>query len=271
VALSELDTYLRTRSIAVASFVGGIIDPFASRLEKLAESYDAHLFHGLKLGDLKAGPRLYLNATNLTTGNMFFFITGEDKDVVMGDHELKTADASGIPLCQAVAASSAFPPVFPPMPIHAKIYPPAEPYDYITLCDGGVYDNMGINPTMLDRNALDYVIISDAARPLGRLQDPVDSGSMVLRAALDIMMNQVRGLQFDRVQTHHLAGKGPKPMWFSINSTEGEAQAGDGDLASAVGTNLKSLSTGEMNVLLRHAGALLKARIAEHAPELKAT
>src|SRR5262245_65762428 len=39
-ALDKLDTYLRTKSIAVASFIGGAIDPFESRLDKLAKTYD---------------------------------------------------------------------------------------------------------------------------------------------------------------------------------------------------------------------------------------
>jgi NTE family protein len=81
-------------------------------------------------------------------------------------------------------------------------------------------------------------------------------------------MEQVRGLQFDRMQHRHLAGKGPKPLWFSIDSTEGQAVAGDATFASSISTNLKRLNSDEMTVLQRHGGALVEARLRSYAPEL---
>ena len=93
---------------------------------------------------------------------------------------------------------------------------------------------------------------------------------MVLKAALDILMEQVRGLQFDRMQHRHLAGKGPKPLWFSIDSVEGQANPGDATFASSISTNLKRLNDDEMTVLQRHGGALVEARLRSYAPELLA-
>ena len=76
-ALDRLEQYLRTKSIAVSSVVAGVLNPFETRLDKLAETYDRDLFKKKTLEDLDSGPRLYLNATNLASGNMFFFVTGE--------------------------------------------------------------------------------------------------------------------------------------------------------------------------------------------------
>ena len=84
-ALDKLETYLRTTSIAVSSVIGGIIDPFHSRLDKLAATYERDLYGPRTLASLKNGPRLYLNATNLATGNMFFFVTGGGGDSEMGE------------------------------------------------------------------------------------------------------------------------------------------------------------------------------------------
>ncbi|WP_282338397.1 hypothetical protein [Pseudomonas sp. PS02288] len=56
-------------------------------------------------------------------------------------------------------------------------------------------------------------------------------------------------------------------MWFSIDSTEGEAQAGDAAFASAIDTNLRRLSETEMNVLTQHGAALVNTRIERYAPE----
>ncbi|MGE8186025.1 patatin-like phospholipase family protein [Pseudomonas sp. NPDC086278] len=266
--LDLLDNYLRTRSVAVSSFIAGSLDPFESRLEKLADSYDKDLFLKKKLAALANGPRVYLNSTNLSTGNAFFFVAGGGKDSEMGDHDLGFVPAPDFPICRAVAASSAFPPVFPPLRLDSDTYGPAAGVEYVTLTDGGVYDNLGVNPLLRDRNALDYVIVSDGGKPFANNSRPTESGAIVLKAGLDIMMEQIRGLEFDRLQYRFLAGKGPKPMWFSIDSKVGEARQGDAAFASAIATNLSRLSAEEMDVLTRHGASLVKARLSAYAPEL---
>lgn len=266
--LDILDQYLRTRSVAVSSVIGGVLDPFESRLDKLAASYDRDLFSGATLAALGGGPRLYINATNLATGNLFFFVTGGGKPAEMGEHELGVVAAPGFAACQAVAASSAFPPVFPPLRLDASAYAHASSVEYVTLTDGGVYDNMGINPLVRTRNALDYVIVSDGGKPFAMDERPTESGAIVLKEALNIMMEQIRGLEFDRLQHRHAAMAGPRPLWFSIDSREGEAQAGDAAFAASIKTNLTRLRGEEMDVLTRHGGALVEARIRRYAPEL---
>jgi NTE family protein len=266
-ALDRLENYLRTTSIAVSSVVAGVLDPFESRLDKLADTYDRDLFHGTTLDQLNGGPRLYLTATNLASGNLFFFVTGENKGAEMGEHELGTGPASGFPLARAVAASSAFPPVFPPMKLDKKDYNVPD-VDYITLTDGGVYDNLGANPLFRERNALDYALISDAGKPFEIEDRPTEWGSIVLKESINILMEQVRGLQFKRLELCEKANQKPKGLWFSIDSVEGEAQAGDAAFASAVRTNLKKLSAAELAVLTRHSAALLSSRIKTYAAEL---
>lgn len=265
-----LHVYLRTKSIAVASFLGGALDPFHTRLEKLAQTYDRDLFQGRTLGQLASAPRTYLNATNLATGNMFFFVGGGGGPAEIGEHELGVVEAPDFPVSLAVAASSAFPPVFPPLRLSEQQYPPARDVEYVTLADGGVYDNMGVNPGLRPRNELDYLIVSDGGRPFAIETQPTDSGTAVLKASIDIMMEQIRGLEFDRMEHRHRSGRGPKPMWFSIDSLEGEVQAGDAAFASRVSTNLKELDEAEMTVLSRHGGGLLEARLRRYAPELVA-
>ncbi|MFO0617998.1 MAG: patatin-like phospholipase family protein [Polyangiaceae bacterium] len=271
-ALEKLDDYLRTRSIAVASVMGGLLDPFASRTDKLADSYDRDLFDGTTLGALDDGPRLYLNATSLATGNLFFFVTGARLGAELGDHELGDAqDATKFRLSRAVAASSSFPPVFPPLRLADGEFSPTKLVEYVTLTDGGVYDNLGVNPLLrVERNRLDYAIVSDAGSPFAVDEQPTEASFGVLFSIIQILMEQVRGLQFDRLQHRHAAGLGPKPLWFSIDSEEGEARAGDAERASRVGTNLKRLTASEMEVLTRHSGALLERRLRDYAPELLA-
>jgi NTE family protein len=265
--LDRLESFLRTRSIAVSSVLGGVFDPFASRVDKLADSYDDHLFGNAKLEDLVDGPRLYVNATNLSTGNAFFFVTGGAGLTEMGEWELGMTTATGFRISRAVAASSAFPPVFPPLRIDANDFP-SKDVDYVTLTDGGVYDNLGVNPLLRGRNRLDYAIVSDAGKPFAIDERPTESGAVVLKESISILMEQVRGLQFRRLQLAHASEEGPKPVWFSIDSTEGEQQEGDAMFSSLIRTNLKKLSDAEMTVLMRHGGALVEARVNRYAPEL---
>ena len=266
--LDRLDTYLRTKSIAVSSVVGGLLNPFTSRLDELAKTYDRDLFGNATLASLKSGPRIYLNATNLATGNLFFFIAGGGGKEELGEHELGQTEASNIKISEAVAASSAFPPVFPPQLLGQDKFQ-NDQVDYVTLTDGGVYDNLGVNPLMrVDRNDLQYALVSDGGKPFAIVQDPTESGTVVLKEAIGILMEQVRGLQFKRLELAHKAGEGPRPIWFSIDSEEGQAQPGDAAFASMIDTNLKRLSAAEMDVLTRHAAALCHARIRKQAPEL---
>ncbi len=272
--LQDLKTYLSTKSIAVSSVVGGLLSPFETRLEKLAETYDRDLFGGKTLSSLSDGPRIYFNATNLATGNLFFFVAGKsvaeggDSDETLGEHETGTASASDFPISHAVAASSAFPPVFPPLKVDATVYPNAAA-EYVTLTDGGVYDNLGVNPLLRrERNPIDYCIVSDGGKPFEITPQPTESSTIVLKEAINILMEQVRGLQFARLQFAYEAKKGPKPLWFSIDSVEGEERPGDAAFASLVGTNLSRLDSAEMEVLVRHGRSLAMARIRKYAPEL---
>jgi NTE family protein len=137
------------------------------------------------------------------------------------------------------------------------------------LTDGGVYDNLGVNPLMRKRNALDYLIVSDAGKPFAIDERPTESGAAVLVEAIDILMEQVRGLQFKRLELNAASG-GAKPIWFSIDSELGQARDGDAAFASAIGTNLKKLGRAELDVLARHAGALLRHRLQTYSPELLA-
>lgn len=266
--LDDLETYLSTRSIAVGSVIGGILDPFESRLDKLANSYDKDLFKGRKLDALRNGPRIYLNATNLATGNLFFFVAGGGKPEEMGEHELGSAGASDIRIAEAVAASSAFPPVFPPLRLNPDQYPPGEAVGYVTLTDGGVYDNMGVGPLLRQRNAVDYLLVSDGGKPFSLVNQPTTAGSVVLKESIGIMMEQIRGLEFDRMEHRALAGVGPRPAWFSIDSSLGQVREGDAEFASSIETNLKALKAAELHALVRHGGALAEHRLRTYLPEL---
>lgn len=267
--LDHLQTYLTTKTIAYKAVIWGAVSPFHTNLDILEDSYDDDIFNKKKLDELKSGPRIYFNATNLSTGNLFSFVAGGGDKSEMGEHELGYVDASDFPIAKAVAASSAFPPVFTPLKLKKNTYnPPKRNIEYVTLTDGGVYDNMGVNPLVLERNQLDYIILSDAGKPFALEEKPTQSGFKVLKEGLSIMMEQIRGLEFDRLEHRYEADKKPKPIWFSIDSDEEGEFTSDAEKASAISTHLKKLKQEELDVLTRHAGNLLERRIEKWIPEL---
>ena len=84
---------------------------------------------------------------------------------------------------------------------------------------------------------------------------------------MGILMEQVRGLQFRRLELWSKV-EGATPVWFSIDGPRGEQTPGESVFASSIGTNLKKLNEAEMSVLTRHEGALLDACLQEYSPEL---
>lgn len=91
----------------------------------------------------------------------------------MADYRVGRVDDPRMPLAQAVAASSAFPPLLSPVdlelrPGEVKSMPGAdlsmEPYTTeIMLSDGGVYDNLGLETVW---KSYQTVLVSDAGRKL---------------------------------------------------------------------------------------------------------
>lgn len=51
--------------------------------------------------------------------------------------------------------------------------------------------------------------VSDGGKPFAVDIDPTTSGAIALKKGLDIMMEQIRGLEFDRIEHRHAAKAGP--------------------------------------------------------------
>jgi hypothetical protein len=114
-------------------------------------------------------PELHLVTTSFTTGNLCSFNRdGFWVDDANLNSKLYRA-GSIIPIGLAVAASSAFPPLFPPVALtrHMLGASIAElPYDPEYLTDGGVFDNLGFEKfarlQAQDKLQIDYLLVSDA-------------------------------------------------------------------------------------------------------------
>ena len=190
-----------TRAIASALWPG------QQAWEKLSDAYDEYLFHGAKLTDLPEAPEFVFNASNLKTGRSFRFTRG-----YLADHRIGLIDTASVPapgntLATAVAASSGFPPIFAPVSFKTdpNLWKKVEGADLagnpefcktISLADGGVYDNLGVESLWKRYRT---VLISNAGKPFDYNADlpsmfPTAEVRLMMRV-LDITMDQVQGLR----------------------------------------------------------------------------
>jgi NTE family protein len=149
--------------------------PALSRSDLAAEYYHEKVFDGATFADLKEakGPRVYINATDLSDGHRFTFSQGQFDAIC--------SDLDAFPIARAVAASSAVPMLLSPITLsnHAgtcefevpevlrealetresdprryraaeamAAYLDADKKPYIHLVDGGISDNLGLRATL---------------------------------------------------------------------------------------------------------------------------
>ncbi|MET4789574.1 putative acylesterase/phospholipase RssA [Bradyrhizobium japonicum] len=184
------------------------------RTEFLRQQYDRY-FGKITLSQLGSSspgsPQFHLVCANLVSGNLCSFTKRdyvvverkEDAATGMVQKQLQSYAAELTEISLAVAASSAFPPVFPPI-LFDEGMTSAKPGDFHpsphVLTDGGVYDNTGFESAALleaeklanGGSASDFIIVSDAGSPFqwqlnSEFRDPF---SLALRAS-EIVANRV--------------------------------------------------------------------------------
>ena len=247
---------LAEESIDERSVVMGGVSPFDSIADHVAREYRKHLMGNVALADLPAEPSFVFNATNLETGDLFRFTKN-----YIADWRLGQADPGAIDLATAVACSSAFPPVLSPFKLGLRDAnwqspdgddadsgldpdePPLTDPGYrreITLSDGGVYDNLGLE-TAWKSNFNVYV--SDAGGQLAPDPDPPADWARQMLRVLKVIDNQVRSLRKLQV-IGSLESGARKGLYIGIRSDPASYQIADViPVAPAVRKALAKLST----------------------------
>ncbi|MBW8854885.1 MAG: patatin-like phospholipase family protein, partial [Bradyrhizobium sp.] len=186
-------------NIDIGAVIGGILLP-GDISSRVAHAYDRVLFKGATLQDLPddaagAAPRFVFNATNVQTAALWRF-----SRPYMGDYRVGLVRNPTVPLAQAVAASSAFPPILSPasLPITQPVeavegadlsHPPYTREAF--LSDGGVYDNMGLETV----KAYKTLLVSDAGQKIDAEPSPHHDWPRHALRVLEIVDNQVRSLR----------------------------------------------------------------------------
>lgn len=212
--VDPLKEFLTEVNLDVYTVIGGLLDPFSSAAEKVAKGYRKHLVGDATLQDLPdeaSAPRFTMVSTNYELNSLWRFSRSYAADYRVGAIDKPTFRVGDI-----IAASSAFPPVFCPLELNLKGQT-VKPYDVdlperfkarALLCDGGIYDNMGLEPVWKRYGVL---LVSNAGDPMSETERPTRWDAMMLR--ITGMMH--RQAENNRVRTLMLlAGQGRRTVGY---------------------------------------------------------
>ena len=219
------------KTIDIGAGLLGLITPFKGAGDFLADRYTKSLFGKVMLKDLPdartpGNPKFIFYATNLQTGRSFRF-----RQDMLADYMLGVSSHTDVPLAFAVAASSAFPPIFSPIELET------DPASWkqggnlpnldalrkkIVLTDGGVYDNLGLE-SLVDN--VDIVLVSDAGAPMEIEEDPHGDYLRQLGRVRDILIDQTRALRKRWLITEFESGRKRGAYWGVGTSIESYGDA----------------------------------------------
>ncbi len=172
---------------------------FEGASKAVAQHYQKYLFGDTTLQNLPDAPRFVFNATSLQTGVLWRF-----SKPFMGDYKVGLIRNPTVPLARAVAASSAFPPVLSPaiFDLDPASFDPnikcEEPFNTLpfrskaVLCDGGVYDNLGLETTWKNYTE---ILVSDGGVKITPDPNPDHLWPAQTYRVLNTIYNQVASLR----------------------------------------------------------------------------
>lgn len=201
-------------TVDIPTVLGGLLLP--GRIsDRLAAAYDRALFHGATLQDLPDAPRFVINATSVQSGALWRFMKPYMRDWRVGE-----VKSPRVRLADAVAASSAFPPVLSPFQLTldpASFTPNSgeelqrPPFTTkAVLSDGGVYDNLGLETAW---KRYDTILVSDAGGRLAPDESPKVNWLQHILRVIDVIDDQVRALRTRQVVDSYVARERKGTYW----------------------------------------------------------
>jgi NTE family protein len=205
---------MASTTIDVKDVVLGFLTP-GTVAEKIADSYQHHLFGSATLQDLPDTPRFVINATSVQSGALWRF-----SKPFMADYRVGLVKNPNVPLGVAVGASSAFPPVLSPVRLDLKpfTFEPGSGIDLQTapytseavLTDGGVYDNLGLETAFKNYKT---VLVSDGGGHMAATPDPHTDWPRHALRVNDLIDNQVRDLRQRQLIDAFVRGERTGTYW----------------------------------------------------------
>ena len=245
-AVAEPVRRMARKKVDVSSVLQGAGLPWVSIADRVERAYDDTLFHGATLQDLPEEPRFVFNSTNLESGVLMRF-----SKPYLADYRVGRVNDPTLPLAFVVTASSAFPPFLSPCRLdlrHANwvtekgndLADQRGFRDVISLSDGGVYDNLGIETSWKRYRTL---LVSDAGGQMGAEPSVAGDWGRGLLRVLSVIDNQVRALRKQQVIGSFRSGD-RDGMYVGIRSEVGRYPAREPLAADpAVTSKLAAVST----------------------------
>ena len=213
------------------------------------------------LGDLPTSPDWAINATTAESGKRFRFKRSD-----IGDYTIGYAKAKHFHLATALAVSAAIPGGLGPLALDISLFNwnktswsdiSEREYRKLHLYDGGVYDNLGLEPffdvgTQMTKAKGCYILCSDAGAPLETGFDLGPLNVFRLKRIADIMSDQSKTLRV-RAFVNYLKDSPTAGAYLGIKAPL-TSKGGDssGKFAWSFPTNLRRLNENEFDLLTEH-------------------
>lgn len=262
--------------VDLSAVLDGVLFPHFTVSDLVVKAYRKHLFGKATLQDLPDEPRFVFNATNLESGALMRF-----SKPYVADYRVGRIDDPDIALAVAVAASSAFPPVLSPCKIDLEHeewitetgndLAQAEFRGEISLSDGGVYDNLGLETAW---KRYTDIWVSDAGGHMGPDPDPPINWAQHMLRVLSVVDNQVRSLRKHQVIEGFRTGQ-RTGMYVGIRSDIADYPC-DGPIPAdpavtrrlaATATRLSPLAAEQQELLLNWGYAVCDAGLRSHVDQ----
>jgi NTE family protein len=226
-----------------------------------------------------AGPAVITGATEIGYGVDWVFEdpTAHRPHGRVGDYRLGyAAPPAGLRMADIVAASCAFPPFFAPMVFdgvamhltggHRGVESDEERaaiMRHIRLTDGGVYDNLGLEPVWKRHST---VLVSDGGGVFRARTERTVIGRTL--RILGIATNGGQSVRSRWLHAGYARGVLTGTSWALDTVVEGCYPRGTTELINAIRTDLDAFSQAEQHILERHGYLVADAQVRTHCPEL---
>jgi len=280
--VERLRDFLTEVNIDIPAGLAGLLLPFRSGADGVIKSYDEHLFHGSTLQDLKTEddqtPRFVFLATNYELNSLWRF-----SKPYAADYRVGMIENPRFRLAEIVAASSAFPPFFCPVELDFNGHKVAPTVgadrasgDFLKralLADGGVYDNMGLEPIVKRYGVL---LISNAGEAWNETDHPKEWIGM-LRRILGMIHRQAENNRQRLLMILARSGARKVAYWPLRNTAArypkpSEAVMDPADVARAQAEDVRlwSLGAKAFDRLANHGYVLCDSAVRSYLPEVSA-
>lgn len=228
----------------------------------LEGQYRRHLT-SLRLKDLPEGVHFTFCSTDLLYGVNWIFEKNRIGDYKAGHY----TSQKEMPVAKAVAASSCFPPLFTPMKmkLNHKQNTNHDLPRVVHLSDGGIYDNLGVQPVWTDNPIL---IVSDGGAPFS--YEPGSSPLRRLKRYIAISTKQGLSLRWQWLKVRFKEKDGLKgsswrigryPEKYSDAISGGYSESFSRDVIAKIRTDMNAFSFQEIGILENHGYLMADAAI----------